>query len=171
VKIHEDSWKQVKSFENWLDLWSTNLFKSGFVIHDTKQIQICGLRVDTNLKKSGFMINDSKRIHGYTIPWYDSHNLKNYSCHALECWNWEQNRNIDHWPHFMSWVFVNFRASRQMKLFGKCEIWFLSDWNAIFRKMHNLFYPIRFKMGYILFITKFNGSSPNFNDASPNFEI
>ena len=28
-----------------------------------------------------------------------------------------------------------------------------------------------FFKGYILFITKFNGSSPNFNDASPNFEI
>ena len=25
--------------------------------------------------------------------------------------------------------------------------------------------------GYILFITKFIGSSPNFNDASPNIEI
>jgi hypothetical protein len=122
VKIHEDSWKQVESFKNWVDLWSTNLYKAGFVIHDTKQIQIRGLRVDTNLKKSGFMINDSKQIHGYTIPWYDSHNLKNYSCHALECWKKEQNRNIDLWPHFMSWVFVNFRASRQLKLFCKCEI-------------------------------------------------
>ncbi len=33
-----DSWKQVESFENWLDSWSrfeTNLLKSGFVIHDT----------------------------------------------------------------------------------------------------------------------------------------
>ena len=28
-----------------------------------------------------------------------------------------------------------------------------------------------FKRGYILFITKFIGSSPNFNDASPNIEI
>ena len=26
-------------------------------------------------------------------------------------------------------------------------------------------------MGYILFIIKFIGSSPNFNDASPNVEI
>ncbi len=44
LRIREDlldSWKQVKSFENWLDLWSRyepNLFNSGFVIHDTKQI-------------------------------------------------------------------------------------------------------------------------------------
>jgi hypothetical protein len=28
-----------------------------------------------------------------------------------------------------------------------------------------------FLKGYILFITKFIGSSPNFNDASPNIEI
>ena len=28
-----------------------------------------------------------------------------------------------------------------------------------------------YKRGYILFITKFIGSSPNFNDASPNIEI
>ncbi len=34
-------WKQVESFENWLDSWSRyepNLFKLGFVIHDTNQI-------------------------------------------------------------------------------------------------------------------------------------
>ncbi len=32
-------------------------------------------------------------------------------------------------------------------------------------------YNIYFTKGYILFITKFIGSSPNFNDASPNFEV
>jgi hypothetical protein len=45
---------QVESFENWLDSWSRyepNLFKSGFVIHNTIQIfliWICDLRIDTN---------------------------------------------------------------------------------------------------------------------------
>jgi hypothetical protein len=28
-----------------------------------------------------------------------------------------------------------------------------------------------FFKGYILFVTKFIGSSPNFNDASPNIEV
>ncbi len=41
LRIRKDSldwWKQVESFENWLDSWSrfeTNLLKSGFVIHNT----------------------------------------------------------------------------------------------------------------------------------------
>jgi hypothetical protein len=37
-----DSWKQVESFENWLDSYvryETNLSKSGFVNHDTIQIE------------------------------------------------------------------------------------------------------------------------------------
>ncbi len=51
LKIREDSWKQVESFENG---W------------------ICGPRLETNLFKSGFVIHDTKL-------WYNSRNLTNYT--------------------------------------------------------------------------------------------
>jgi hypothetical protein len=70
-----DSWKQVESFENWLDSWSrfeTNLLKSGFVIHDTIRI---------------FLSPDSwpgfaKRIHVFTNLLYESRIL-NYNQHPM----------------------------------------------------------------------------------------
>jgi hypothetical protein len=61
-----DSWKQVESFENWLDSWSRyepNLFKSGFVIHDT------------SLFKSGFVTYKSIRIHGFAKQFHVFTNL------------------------------------------------------------------------------------------------
>ncbi len=59
LRIHRDSldsWKQVKSFENWLDSWSRyepNLFK------------YCDPRYELNLFKSGFVTYESIRIHGF----------------------------------------------------------------------------------------------------------
>jgi len=49
-------------------------------------------------------------------------------------------------------------------------IFFLSQTvlDVAFSENKNKLYVL---MGYILFITKFIGSSPNFNDASPNIEI
>jgi hypothetical protein len=46
-------------------------------------------------------------------------------------------------------------------------LWLPNIWGLFFVYQNTYI----FLMGYILFITKFNGSSPNFNDASPNFEI
>ncbi len=60
-----DSWKQVESFENWLDSWSRyepNLFKSGFVIHDTNRIFLSPDLWPTNRYESMFL-----QI-SYTIP-------------------------------------------------------------------------------------------------------
>ncbi len=67
-----DSWKQVESFENWLDLWSrykTNLFKSGFVIHDTNQIFLSPDLWPSNQYESMDLQNKSMFLRiSYTIP-------------------------------------------------------------------------------------------------------
>ncbi len=67
-----DSWKQVESFENWLDLWSRyepNLFKSGFVIHDTNWIFLSPDLWPTNRYKSMDSRNKSMFLRiSYTIP-------------------------------------------------------------------------------------------------------
>ncbi len=75
LRIHMDlldSWKQVESFENWLDLWSRyepNFFKSGFVIHDTNQIFLSPDSWPTNRYESMDLQNESMFLQiSYTIP-------------------------------------------------------------------------------------------------------
>ncbi len=67
-----DSWKQVESFENWLDSWSrfeTNLLKSGFVIHDTIRIFLSPDSWPTNRYKSIDSRNESMFLRiSYTNP-------------------------------------------------------------------------------------------------------
>ncbi len=67
-----DSWKQVESFENWLDLWSRyepNLFKSGFVIHNTNRIFLSPDSWPTNQYKSMDLQNESMFLRiSYMIP-------------------------------------------------------------------------------------------------------
>ncbi len=75
VRIREDLldlWKQVESFENWLDSWSRykpNLFKSGFVIDCTNQIFLSPDLWPTN--RYEFMDSQNKSMFlqiSYTIP-------------------------------------------------------------------------------------------------------
>ncbi len=72
LKICKDSWKQVESFENgWIHCprLETNLFKSGLLIYATKQLWICGLRVDKN-----------PRVHNSLI-WFPQPYLFYYYCY------------------------------------------------------------------------------------------
>ncbi len=75
LRIHKDlldSWKQVKSLENWLDSWSRyepNLFKLGFVIHDTNQIFLSPDLWPTNRYESMDSRNESMFLRiSYTNP-------------------------------------------------------------------------------------------------------
>ncbi len=75
LRIREDLldlWKQVKSFENWLDLLSRyepNLLKSGFVIHNTNQIFLTPDLWPSNRYKSMDTQNESMFLQiSYTIP-------------------------------------------------------------------------------------------------------
>ena len=67
-----DSWKQVESFENWLDSWSrfeTNLLKSGLVIHDTIRIFLSPDSWPTNRYESMDSQNESMFLQiSYTNP-------------------------------------------------------------------------------------------------------
>jgi hypothetical protein len=67
-----DSWKQVESFENWLDSWSrfeTNLLKSGFVTHDTIRIFLSPDSWPTNRYESMDSRNESMFLRiSYTNP-------------------------------------------------------------------------------------------------------
>ncbi len=75
LRIREDlldSWKQAESFENWLDSWSRykpNLFKSGFVIHDTNRIFLSPDSWPSNPYESMDSQNKSMFLQiSYTIP-------------------------------------------------------------------------------------------------------
>ena len=78
LNVCEDSldlWKQVESFENWLDSWSKiqkkSFFKSGFVINNSKRIQGFARQIHEYARQiQGF----ARQIHGYMIPLYDSRN-------------------------------------------------------------------------------------------------
>ncbi len=93
-----DLWKQVEYFENgWIrgPQLETNLFKSGFVIHDTKWIRIYGLRVDPWICKTN--------PQGTQFP--DSCNLtynSSETCNVCKASHTSKTRKIDntieYWP-------------------------------------------------------------------------
>ena len=63
-----DSWKQVESFENWMDLLSRykqNLLKSGFVIHNTNWIFLTPDLWPSNRYKSMDLRNESMFLQIY----------------------------------------------------------------------------------------------------------
>ena len=94
--LWKTGWICAQRFQSTLtsqDLWSTIRTKSGLVIHN----------IETNLYKSGFVITETiqiqgfaRRLHGYTIPWYNSRNLNlsllfRYFTHLnIETWKCRQ---------------------------------------------------------------------------------
>ncbi len=133
LRIHKDSldlWKQVESFENWLDSWSRykpNLFKSGFVIHDMNRIFLSPDFSPTNRYESMDSRNESMFLQiSYTNPASLENSLfKNYL--------WLVNGNYRFWPKFRYRYRPTFRYRPFFKLSVSADIsaWIPTEISAL----------------------------------------